>query len=1847
MSVTPRLPATGSARTAGLSDPKRTLLAQRIARAAAVTADPATATATVGPRPTDAPPVLSSAQERLWFMEQFAPGTAAYVVPLALLLPTAPAPAHLDAALRTVTARHDALRMRFPARDDGRPAVEIADAVPVPLRVVDVTDAEEARDRAGAATAEPFDLGHAPLLRALLLRLPDGAAVLHLAVHHIVFDGWSADLLARELTALLAGEPMPPTARVGYADYAHWQQERPAHARDLAYWRSALAGVAPLDLPTDRPRPAEQGFAGADHTFTLDAGLTEALRRLGRGHRATLYMTLLAGWQALLGRYSGQDDFAVGSPVAGRLRPELEDVVGPFVNMLTLRADLAGDPTFAGLLERTRDTAVDALAHQEVPFEQVVQDLVVDRDVSRSPLFQVTFALQNYAGAAGPAGAGPRTFALDLRATRFDLALYATEHADGVGCALVYRTDLFDPDTVDRLAGHFVTLLRAVVAAPGAALSTVDLLGPGERDRLLALGTGAAPPPHPATTLDALLSAAAGSTPRAPAVVAGGDSLTYRELDRAANRLARHLRGLGVGPDVPVAVCLEPSAQVAVALLGVLRAGGAYVPIDPEQPPGRVAAILADAAPAVLVTVNGVLAGLPVTAVPTVCLDRDRRAIDRQRPHRPDGPAATPDHLAYVIYTSGSTGRPKGVAVAHRQVLTYLAGVGQRLRIGAGERFALPQSLAFDFAVTMFYLALSSGGCVHLVPRRCSGVELARYLRTHRIDHLKMTPSHLAALTADVDRPADLAPRRTLLLGGEASRADWAARYGADGAAVINHYGPTEATVGVSTHHVTDTSGPGNTPIGRPLPGARCYVLDARLRPAPAGVPGEIWLAGDRLARGYVGQPALTARSFRPDPYADTPGARMYRTGDLGRWRADGELEFLGRRDHQVKIRGYRVELGEVEASLAGCPGVAQAVTEVRDDRLVAWLERSGAAEDLTGPELRRLLLKTVPEYMVPARYVWLDRLPLQQHGKVDRRALPDPGAATGAEAQYVEPAAGTERTIADIWARVLDVARVGAFDDFFDLGGHSLLATQVVALLRRALPDLPRPVSVMDTFRYRTVRALAAAAEGTTGGSDGLLHELTRPVRGTPVQSLVCVPYGGASAVVYQPLADALPPRHALYAVAVPGHDIGLAEEPEPIGDVAARCAQEILSTVEGPLVLYGHCGPGGALTVEIARRLEAAGRTVDAVYLGGIFPFARPVGMLLGRMARFRPLERFRSDRVYANWLQAMGADVGALDDDQVTFLVRTMRHDAEEALEYFTDLLHRKVTPLRAPIVSVVGERDPGTDFYEERYREWHYLSPVTALVVLDEGGHYFLKYRAEELATIVTGTHRDLEAAVPARADGDTWWLHAVSAGDAEVSISTGVTVADADVASASGPQPSMKRFLAVAAGQTASIVGSSFTEFAIPLWILLQTGSVAKFALLAVLGLVPGMLVAPFAGVIVDRYSRRAVMIVADLASGVGELALAILLWTGRLHEGAAYGLIAWLSLTLMFQRLAYNSAIPQLVPKRYLGHANGVFQLTGGIMVFLVPLTAAGLLAGIGLEGILAIDVVSYAVAAAVVACVRFPRTMAFRRRESFAAEIRGGLRYSVGQRNFRGMLSYFMVLNVFLSPMLLMISPLLLSFADLHTVVRVSISSGCAAVLAGLTLTVWGGPRRRRMGGILVVSAAIAGAGALTGLRGSVLVVGAGATALTFCLVLLNGVYATIIQTKVPQRFHGRVIALNTVAAWCTLPLGWAVVAPFGTRLFEPLMAPGGALAGSAGALLGTGPGRGIALMYLVLAAGMLVLVAVAGRITLVRRFDRDVPDAPPDDLVGLQTLRERAAAAARTAPTRTAAPRSKEISV
>ncbi|QCX81895.1 Linear gramicidin synthase subunit B [Streptomyces sp. YIM 121038] len=1044
---------------------------------------------------------LSYAQQRLWFLDRFEPGSTEYTTVSALRLRGTLDEAALRTALDGLVARHEALRTTF-AEQDGTARQLVAPPHGADLRVDDLTsaaaDAVDTLLEREATT--PFDLSTGPLLRARLARLAADEHVLVLALHHIVTDGWSLGVLGRDLgelyTAALEGRgPRLPELPVRYADYAAWQRGRTEEAeRQLAHWKRALDGLAPLEPPTDRPRPAVRTRDGALVTFPLPAALVERLRERGREADATLYMTLLTACQVLLARWTGQQDVAVGTVTAGRERPELHDVVGMFVNTLVLRGEVTPGASFRRLLDRARTTTLDAFAHQDVPFERVVDAVRPERDTSRTPLFQVMVALHNLGTEApGLPGLDVEAVTPPVRGATFDLAFDFVEHDDGVTGHLEYSTGLFDPGTAERLAAQLRLLLEAVADDPDQEVGALPLLSPAEQRQVLQEWQGG-PAPAPETTFPALFEARAVRTPDATALVARDATLDFAALNDRANRLAHHLIAQGVGPERTVATRLPRTSDQVVALFAVLKAGGTLLCLDPDLPEERVAHLTADAAPRTVLTAEA-LRAVPWDRLPA----HDPTDADRLAPLRP---ATT----AYVIYTSGSTGRPKGVAVEHRQLVNLCHDhqeglVAPHTTDGRRLRAALSASFSFDTSWEG-PLLLALGQEVHLVDEdvRLDPDAFCAQVAERRLDLVNVTPSFLRELTAaGLLAPGRHHPR-VLLVGGEAIGTDtWRELCAAQDAGVTayNVYGPTECTV--DAVYGPCAQRPERPVIGRPGRGVFAYVLDGALRPVPPGTPGELYLAGAQVARGYLNRPGLTATRFLADPYG-APGTRMYRTGDRARWDDRGLLEFLGRVDEQVKIRGFRIEPGEIEAALTAHPDVAEAVVTPHEHAgrtlLVAYVVPAGEHTP-TGDDLRARLRRTLPDHMVPQAFVPLTRIPRTSGGKTDRRALPAPPAQPDTQVPYVAPRPGTEERLATIWADVLGVARVGARDNFFALGGDSILSIQIVSRARRA----GLAVTTKDVFRAPTVAelALCATTADPAGAAAGAAPPAEAPL--TPIQ--------------------------------------------------------------------------------------------------------------------------------------------------------------------------------------------------------------------------------------------------------------------------------------------------------------------------------------------------------------------------------------------------------------------------------------------------------------------------------------------------------------------------------------------------------------------------------------------------------------------------------------------------------------------------------------------------------------------------------------------------------------------------
>ncbi|HEX6371116.1 MAG TPA: amino acid adenylation domain-containing protein [Longimicrobium sp.] len=1075
---------------------------------------------------------LSFAQERLWFLDRLQPHDAAYNVARVLRVAGPLDVPALERALGDVVRRHEALRTTFREADDAAVQV-IAPFAGFALPVDDVSGLDgaareaEVQRRAAAEAARTFDLSAGPLFRPALLRLGDEDHVLLLTMHHVVSDEWSMDVLFRELSALYAAyrdgreSPLPEPA-VQYADFAVWQREQlggEALDGQLAWWKERLAGApALLALPTDRPRPAVRTHRGAREFFDLPAELLDALQALGRGEGATLYMVLLGAFQVLLAKYAGTDDVVVGSPVAGRTRRETEELIGFFANTLVLRTDLSGDPAFRQVLARVRETTLGAYDRQEVPFERLVAELQPERSRSHSPLFQVLFSLEN-AGRAEHTLPGVELRRVDARreTAKYDLMLTLAAQPHGLRGVVTYSTELFERATVQRMIGHLRRVLEQVAAEADTPLSALELADDAERRRVLEAWSGAdAPRPPAPICVHRRFAEQAARTPEAVAVTCGARSLTYRQLDERANRLARHLVRLGVGTDARVGICLERGPELVTAVLAVLKAGGAYLPVDPGSPAARLEMMLADAGAGVLLTQERLRAGLP--ALPGVAvLEVDGAGeADEGESTAPLPDTASAESLAYVIYTSGSTGTPKGVGVTHGALANYLAWF-DRAVLGE-EGFALPlvSRPSFDAHVRPLFSPLLRGQDVWVLREETvadpAALLAALDARGGRVG-FGGVPSLWGAMVelmeaGEAPRPRGLV---SVHVGGEALPPRLAERTFAlfPGVALRNHYGPTEVTVNASVARVRPGGAVG---IGRPVAGARVYPLDARGRPVPLGIPGELYVGGPGVARGYLGRPGLTAERFLPDPFSAEPGARMYRTGDRVRWTdgsaevrecvsAEGEdggthalthsrtpaLQYLGRVDAQVKVRGFRIEPGEIEAALRRQAGVRECAVVAREDapgqaRLVAYLVGDADVDALRG-ELGR----TLPDYMVPSVFVALERLPLMPNGKLDRAALPAPDLSADGE-RYVAPRNPVEEVLAGIWADVLGHARVGVRDDFFALGGHSLLAVKVVSRIRGALDG---GIGVVALFDNPTIDGLARflldrQSTGVVGGGGG-----------------------------------------------------------------------------------------------------------------------------------------------------------------------------------------------------------------------------------------------------------------------------------------------------------------------------------------------------------------------------------------------------------------------------------------------------------------------------------------------------------------------------------------------------------------------------------------------------------------------------------------------------------------------------------------------------------------------------------------------------------------------------------------
>jgi amino acid adenylation domain-containing protein len=1044
------------------------------------------------------PVPLSFGQERLWFISQLEPGNSAYNIPMAVLLRGSLSVAALGASINEIVRRHEVLRTRFRI-ENGNSVQEVATFSPFVIPLIDLSECPEldalvrrfTRDEGRA----PFYLSQGPLFRMRLLRLSPDRHVLSLTMHHIVTDAWSFGVLVHELQQLYTAYVIGTRAELfelpaQYADFARWQRSWMSGdvlREHLEYWRRQLDGVQELDLPTDHPRSAAPSHRGGSALVSITDEVRAQLKQIGQDHGATLFMVLMAAFQIVLSRWAGQNDVVVGTPVANRNLLETEGLIGFFANHLAIRTRVDGNPSFAQLLERVRDTVLDGYTFQSLPFEKLVEELAPERQLGRNPLYQVVFTLEN-ATAQEVCVPGLTLTPLESghRPIRFDLFLSLYEAAGGLQGALGYAEDLFDLATAERMARHFETLLQEVVVRLDARISELPMLNAAERTQLLQDACRNRCGPAAAKSAHEQFSVQARKAPDAVALVCGEHRLSYEELHRRSNQLARYLRHFGIGPEVRVMLCVNRTPELMIGLMGVLKAGGAYVPLDPNFPIELKSCILDEVQPPVVLTMAALSHSLPSHWGQALCLDTDWAEVESQSSEELLGEIVE-SNPAYVIYTSGSTGRPKGVVINHRALANYIAAISAQMGPAAGGRFALLSSFAADLGNTVLYPSVCTGGELHVISdgheRDPSG--LAVYFEEQGIECTKITPSHLTMLLHTSHYRGAL-PSKLLVFGGEPLQWQWVSKVGAlnPEGQILNHYGPTETTVGVTTYQIEREVAPtsGSVPIGRPLGCAELYVMDSHQNLAPVGAKGELYIGGPGVARGYLNQPGKTAEKFVPHPFAVEAGARLYRTEDRVRWTAGQNIEFLGRIDRQVKIRGYRVELGEIEAAVAQYPGVRANTAVIREDThgdlfVTSYVVHVGAFPDDEARmtvEMRRFLMKKLPPWMIPSRFIVLDRLPLLPNGKLDRGQLPEPLPMSSVSG-WQQPGTPIEEIVANIWCEVLCRKSIGVDENFFEIGGHSLLATQVISRVRSTFGV---ELGVGSIFEAATVESLGSRIE-------------------------------------------------------------------------------------------------------------------------------------------------------------------------------------------------------------------------------------------------------------------------------------------------------------------------------------------------------------------------------------------------------------------------------------------------------------------------------------------------------------------------------------------------------------------------------------------------------------------------------------------------------------------------------------------------------------------------------------------------------------------------------------------------
>lgn len=1822
---------------------------------------------------------LSFSQERMLFIEQFEQGTDAYHIPYVFELNADVDLPALERSFQKIVERHPVLNSIYLTDEQDKAYVKLL-ASTVQMDVESIALNTPVKTIFDSEISRPFQLDQERPIR-LIRYLGLEKDYLLVIWHHIAFDGWSTDVFLNELSLAYqaystGNSAVLPELDVSYADYALWQRQQLTGSnleKQLSFWKRQLNGVETLALPTDSPRPATIDYSGKDLVFTFDSGLSDQLRQLARQQDTTLYTVLLSGFYATLALLSGQKSIVVGTPSDNRHYTQVQNLIGYFVNSLPMRADVSLSSSVKAFITLVHNVVADAKAHQDLPFEQLVEALKVERDMSRHPIFQVMFSLQSFGEQRLKEQTLPFIQAQfeEVRSLRnpakFDLSLYLDDSGEDIYGNFNFATSLFNDDTIQRIADVYSWVLKSFAANPNQALGQIDVLSPTEREQLFEQWNNTHEDYPKRNLLDGFNEQVA-KQPNALAVVCGDQNVSYQEVHEHRLLLANQLQQAGVERGELVGVLTEKGEPQLVATLGIMSIGAAYLPLNVAWPASRL---------------NDVLKAGDVTHLVMTQCQQDLYAGDEwlknyqitiiesvYQTSIPDHwenelwrealPNVSPDELAYIIFTSGSTGKPKGVVISHDGAMNTIEAVNRTFDVQPQDRVLALSDLSFDLSVYDLFGTLAAGAAI-VFPEQSEVQNPSRWVElvdTHQVTIWNSVPQLVQLLVEEVvlpigvsgtggskyEHPQTLRSLKVVLMSG-----DWIPlqlpkqlKSLIPTVQAISLGGATEGSIWSIWYPIQSVNPDWQSiPYGLAMPNQTMWVLNEQGGHCPAGAIGEIHIGGAGVAKGYYNEPEKTAAQFFDHP---TLG-HLYRTGDLGCWNKHGYIEFKGRKDFQVKVRGYRVELGEIETVLSEQAGVKHAVViDVEREgikSLAAYIVSDDDSETLFA-RLHQVVSDALPEYMVPSTFNLIDGIPLSANGKLDRKALPDP--VWNQAEEYVAPTTDLEILFAGIWQQALNVEKVGVHDNFFQVGGNSITAIRMVSMLNRALESCslvdrsiadhalepnkggsePKKVTVVDLFRFPTVAEIAKHIESDTDAQPtGLLHCLTsqNKSKAKPKRHLVCIPYGGGSPIAYQPLSGCLPDDYSLHALNFPGHDYARSDEAlMPMNDIAEQCVEEILSGISGDIYLYGHC-VGGALTLDIARRLESKGTPAKGVFLAATFPFPRLPFAALESLRKWIPFDKLVSNRLRFESILSLGGFSESLEEDELNFLMSAMRQDVSDAEDFYTVAnLSPEDYVVSAPILSIYGDKDKSTEFYEERYQDWRTFSPDVSMEVIPDAGHFFIKHQPHELSRILTAQIQQWESPTKddedKRGDEDKKYENVNGSTLSQTDNEPKETFSFSHLFNRKNREakPSLPLFFVIVFGQFMSMLGTGLTAFALGTWVYIQTGSVTEFAYISVFALLPGILVLPFAGALVDRWDRRLILMLSDAISVCGTLFIFFTLWTGELQIWKIYTVVAISSIGQAFQRPAYIATIAQLVPKKYLGRANGLAQLASSTSQVIAVFAGGYLFLEVGLQNVLILDIAAFCVAFTTLLLIRFPNRMFKKRELPILQEIVEGWQYILQRKEMLAMVVFFAVYNFAFSAIMVLGTPLVLSVGKADLLGQVLAFDGIGQLVGGLIMGVWGGTKLRAHG--MIGFTLLTGFSMIiAGIQANQFYLMAGFFGIGMSLALVNAHWQCLIQVKVGLELQGRVIATNQMMSWSMMPLAYFVIGHLAENVVEPFMTSDSAMAQFAVSVFGGSEGRGVGLLLAMLGAFAVIWGVMSLLYRPLRLMEQRLPDVVPDE--------------------------------